>query len=168
MCLELQGRGQSRQARHGTSLLAGSTPLACYQTKFGLKLEAVVQQCVKLGCEMQPELPVLPGNLLVASSTMHLLRLPLQVHRACGVAGQCAESCSCLTSANWKPVPTSAWNGMCTEPCGDAASSAVALVDSGSLHSFLFAKLVSKFSLPVKPGGDMEVTLADGSQVEVL
>ena len=43
--------------------------------------------------------------------------------------------------------------------------SAVALVDSGSLHSFVSAELVSKFSLPVKPGGDMEVTLADGSQV---
>ena len=34
-------------------------------------------------------------------------------------------------------------------------------------HSFVSAVLVSKFSLPVKPGGDMEVTLADGSQVEV-
>ena len=56
---------------------------------------------------------------------------------------------------------------MCTESCGDAASSAVALVDSGSMHSFVSAVLVSKFSLPVKLGGDMEVTLADGSQVEV-
>ena len=56
---------------------------------------------------------------------------------------------------------------MCTESCGEAASSAVALVDSGATHSFVSAALVSKHSLPVKPGGDMEVTLADGSQVEV-
>ena len=49
----------------------------------------------------------------------------------------------------------------------DAASSSVALVDSGATHSFVSAELVSRFSLPVKPGGDMEVTLADGSQVEV-
>ena len=55
---------------------------------------------------------------------------------------------------------------MCTEFCGDAASSAVALVDSGATHGFVSAALVSKFSLPVKPGGDMEVRLADGSQEE--
>ena len=55
---------------------------------------------------------------------------------------------------------------MCTESCSDEALSAVALVDSGAMHS-VSAALVSKFSLPVKPGGDMEVTLADGSQVEV-
>ena len=47
-----------------------------------------------------------------------------------------------------------------------AAAAAVALVDSGASHSFVSAELVSRFSLPVKPGGDMEVTLADGSQVE--
>ena len=57
---------------------------------------------------------------------------------------------------------------MCTESCGDAASFPVAIVDSGAMHSFVATVLVSKFSLPVKPGGDMEVTLADGSQVEVL
>ena len=57
---------------------------------------------------------------------------------------------------------------MCTESGGDAASLAVALVDSGATHSFVSAVLVSKFGLPVKPGDDMEVTLADGSQVEVL
>ena len=56
---------------------------------------------------------------------------------------------------------------MCTESCGDAASAVVALVDSGASHSFVSAELVSKFSLPMRPGGDMEVTLADGSQVEV-
>ena len=65
-------------------------------------------------------------------------------------------------------MPASARNGMCTESCGDAAAAAVALVDSWALHSFVSAELVSKFSLPVKPGGNMEVTLADGSQVEVL
>ena len=91
----------------------------------------------------------------------------MRVHRACGVEGQCLDSCSCLDSVSWKPVPTSAWNGMCTESCSDADSSAVAIVDSGATHSFVSAALVSKFSLPVKPGGDMEVTLADGSQVEV-
>ena len=63
-------------------------------------------------------------------------------------------------------MPASAWNGMCTESYGDAAFSAVALVDSGATHSFVSAELVSRFNLPVKTGGDMEVTLADGSQVE--
>ena len=91
----------------------------------------------------------------------------MRVHRACGAEGQCLESCSYLDSASWKPVPALAWNGMCTESCGDAALSAVALVDSGVTHSFVSVALVSKCSLPVKPGGDMEVTLADGSQVEV-
>ena len=57
---------------------------------------------------------------------------------------------------------------MCTESCGNAASSAVSLVDTGATHSFVSAELVSRFSLPVKPGGDMDITLADGSQVEVL
>ena len=112
---------------------------------------------------MQPEPPALPGNLSVASSTAHLLRLPVRVHRACGAEGQCAESCSCLTSASWKPVPASA----CTESCGDAATAVVALIDSGASHSFVSAELVSRFSLPVKPGGDTKVTLADSSQVEV-
>ena len=55
---------------------------------------------------------------------------------------------------------------MCTESCGDADSFAMTLVDSGALHSFVSAELVSRFSLPVKPGGDMKVMLADGSQVE--
>ena len=55
---------------------------------------------------------------------------------------------------------------MSTKSCGDATSFAVASVDSGAMHSFASTELVSRFSLPVKPGGDMEVTLADGSQVE--
>ena len=63
-------------------------------------------------------------------------------------------------------MPASAWNGMCTESCGDAAAAAVALIDSGASHSFVSAELVSRFSLLVKPGGDMGVTLADRSQVE--
>ena len=63
-------------------------------------------------------------------------------------------------------MPALAWNWLCTKSCGDADLSAVALNDSGALHSFVSAKVVSKFSLLVKPGGDIEVTLADGSQVE--
>ena len=56
---------------------------------------------------------------------------------------------------------------MCTKSCGDAAS-AVALVDSGAMHSFVSAELLSRFSLPVKSGGDMEVKLADRSQMKAL
>ena len=41
----------------------------------------------------------------------------------------------------------------------------VALVDSGAMHCFVSATLVAKFELPVKPGGSMDVTLADGSYV---
>ena len=133
--------------------------------RFDTVRDVLVQQAQVLGSVSQPTPPALPGNLSVASSTARLLRLPVRVHRACGARGQCSESCSCLASASWKPVPTSAWNGLCTEPCGDVDSAAVALVDSGASHSFVSAELVSKFSLPVKPGGDMEVTLADGSQV---
>ena len=55
----------------------------------------------------------------------------------------------------------SAWNGLCTEPCGDVDLSAVALVDSGASHIFVPAELVSRFSLPVKPGGDVEVIFGD-------
>ena len=40
---------------------------------------------------------------------------------------------------------------------------AVVLVDSGAMHSFVAATLVAKFELPVKPGGSMDVMLADGS-----
>ena len=57
---------------------------------------------------------------------------------------------------------------MCTESCGDADSSAVPLVGSGAFHISVSAELVSKFGLPVKPGGDVEVTFAAGSQVEAL
>ena len=76
---------------------------------------------------MQPKPSALPGSLSVASSTVRLPRLPVRVHRACGAEGQCLESCSCLDSASWKPVPASDWNGVCTESYGDAASSAVAV-----------------------------------------
>ena len=126
-----------------------------------------MHETANLGSALQPKPSALPGSLSVASSTARLLRLPVRVHRACGAEGQCSESCSCLASASWKPVPVSAWNEMCTESCGDAALSAVALVDSGVTHSFFSAALVSKFSLPVKPGSDMEVTLADENQAEV-
>ena len=72
-----------------------------------------------------------------------------------------------MDSASWKLVPMSAWNGMCTESGDYAASSAVALVDRGATHSFVSTEMVSRFSLPVKPGGDMEVIFANGSRVEV-
>ena len=42
-------------------------------------------------------------------------------------------------------------------------SAAVALIDSGAMHCFVSATLVVKFELLVKPGGSMEVTLADRS-----
>ena len=42
-------------------------------------------------------------------------------------------------------------------------TAAVALVDSGATHCFASATLVVKFELPVKPGGSMDVMLADGS-----
>ena len=41
----------------------------------------------------------------------------------------------------------------------------VALVDSGSSHSFVAAKLVEKYQLTVILGTSMVVVLADGSQV---
>ena len=50
----------------------------------GLKPEAVMLENIKLGSDLQPKPSVLPGSLLVASSTVHLLRLPVQVYRACG------------------------------------------------------------------------------------
>ena len=65
-------------------------------------------------------------------------------------------------------MPVSAWNGLSTESCEDVDLSAMALVDSKASHSFVSAQLVSRFGLLVKPGDDMEVTLADGSQVEAL
>ena len=45
----------------------------------------------------------------------------------------------------------------------ERGTAAVALIDSGAMHCFVSALLVAKFELPVKPGGSMEVTLADGS-----
>ena len=42
-------------------------------------------------------------------------------------------------------------------------TAAVALIDSGATHCFVSATLVAKFELPVKPGGSMEVMLADRS-----
>ena len=66
----------------------------------GLKAEAVVLETANLDAALQPKPSALPGSLLVASSTVRLLRLPVQVHRACGAEGQCLESCSCLASAS--------------------------------------------------------------------
>ena len=71
----------------------------------GLKAEAVVLETGNQGSVLQPKPSVLPGSLLVASSTARLLRLPVRVHRAYGAEGQCSESCSCLASVSWKPVP---------------------------------------------------------------
>ena len=102
--------------------------------------DVVVQESVKLGFALQPELPFMPSNLLVASSTAYLLRLPMRVHRPYEVNGQCSESYTCLASASLKPVPTSAWNGLCTESCGDVNSSAVAVDDSGALHNYFSAE----------------------------
>ena len=45
-------------------------------------------------------------------------------------------------------------------------TAAVALADSGAMHSFIFLKLVSKHVLTVLPGQSMLVALADGSNVE--
>ena len=42
-------------------------------------------------------------------------------------------------------------------------TAAVALIDSGATHCFVSATLVANLELPVKPGGSMEVMLADGS-----
>ena len=164
--LRAEDNPDRRAMRPASQLVAQHQPTTEVRSS-GLNAETEVLDLGNQGSVLQPKPSVLPGSLSVASSTARLLRLPVRVHRACGAEGQCSESCSCLTSASWKPVPTATWNGMCTESCSDAASSAVALVDSGATHSFVSAALVSKFSLPVKPGGDMEVTLADGSQVEV-
>ena len=43
---------------------------------------------------------------------------------------------------------------------------AVALVNSGAMHSFISVQLVSKHSLTVSPDKSTLVTLADGSSVE--
>ena len=42
-------------------------------------------------------------------------------------------------------------------------TASVALIDIGATNCFVSATLVAKFELTVKPGGSMEVTLADGS-----
>ena len=108
----------------GDNLVRGATGGAHSQPateeSSGPVRDVLVHKSVKLGSALQPELPVLPGNLSVASSTVCLLRLSIRVHSACGAKGQCSESCSYLASAGRKPLPASAWNGMCTESCGDA------------------------------------------------
>ena len=47
----------------------------------------------------------------------------------------------------------------------EAETNAVALVDSGASHSFISQAVVERYSLPVHPGENMEVTLADGHLV---
>ena len=71
-----------------------------------------------------------------------------------------------MSTATWKPARASAWDGLCCAAFGDAQTAAVALVDSGALHCFVSETLAARFGLPVLPGDGMEVTLADGRQVE--
>ena len=71
-----------------------------------------------------------------------------------------------MSTASWKPVRTFAWDGLCCAACGDAHMAAVTLVDSGASHCFVSEALAAKFALLMLPGDGMEVTLADGSQVE--
>ena len=70
-----------------------------------------------------------------------------------------------MSKVTWKPELATAWNGFCAGSYCDAPMAAMALVDSGATHCFVYEALVAKFGLPVKPGVGMDVTLADGSQV---
>ena len=47
----------------------------------GFVYDVVVYKSIKLGSGLPPERPSMPGNLLVASSTARLLRLPMRVYR---------------------------------------------------------------------------------------
>ena len=95
-----------RHAMRPASQLVAQHQPATEACSSGLKVEAVVLETENQGSVLQPKPSALPGSLLVASSTVCLLRLPVRVHRACGTEGQCSENCSCLASASWKPVPT--------------------------------------------------------------
>ena len=66
----------------------------------------------------------------------------------------------------WKPARAFAWDGLCCAACGDAQTTAVALVDSSALHFFVYETLVTKFKLLVLPGDVMEAILGDRSQVK--
>ena len=68
-----------------------------------------------------------------------------------------------MSEPAWKLVRTAALDGMCTQGCMERETATVALIDSGATQCFVSATLVAKFELPVKPGGSMEVMLADGS-----
>ena len=72
-----------------------------------------------------------------------------------------------MSAATWKPARASAWEGLCCAACGAAQMADVALVDSGASHCFVSETVVAKFELPVFLGDGIEMTLADGSQVEV-
>ena len=67
---------------------------------YGVVQDVVMHENINLCSRTQYKPLTLPGSLLVASSTMHLLRLPVRVHRACGAKDQCLESCSCLDSTS--------------------------------------------------------------------
>ena len=73
-----------------------------------------------------------------------------------------------MSAATWKPAHASACDQLCYSACGDVKMATVALVDRDTLHCFMSETLVAKFGLLVLPGGGMEVTLTDGSQVKAL
>ena len=65
----------------GDNLVRGATSGAYSQLatkeRAGFVCNKVVQESVKLSCALQPKPLAIPGNLSVASSTAHLLRLPM-------------------------------------------------------------------------------------------
>ena len=79
--------------------------------------QVVVPGSSNFGTLMKPAPPALQGSLLAAASTLRLLRLPVHVHRACGEGSVCADECSCMSKLQWKPVPASAWDGLCANEC---------------------------------------------------
>ena len=78
--LRVEDNLDRRAMRPASQLVAHHQPAT--EKSSGLFRDDLVKQYVKWGYEMQPEPPVLPSNLSVASSTTHLLRLPMRVHRA--------------------------------------------------------------------------------------
>ena len=68
-----------------------------------------------------------------------------------------------MSKVAWKPVLATVWNGFCAGSCCDATTAAVALVDNGVTHCIVSEAFLAKFEIQVKPGVDMDVTLADGS-----
>ena len=68
-----------------------------------------------------------------------------------------------MPATTWKPTCASAWDGLYCASCWDAQTAAVTLVDSGVTHCIVSEAFLAKFEIQVKPGVDMDVTLADGS-----